>query len=371
MRASSLLLTLPLTLAVALALALALTWALAVTAAPKTHRSWRSLTLCLTTTTTPAAPAASGAMPTAIVRWLPDRELRHCTCGHRLALRARERGSNERATHWTFLGRRGCLGHGRRRWRRRRERGWERRRSVGDRGRWNRAPGRRGVMAVAGRRHRGDGRRQLVVHRGWRVFRVGIHMMREPRRRLRSLQSVEHLVEKSRLRPLAPLRRHLALFEFVFRVTDDAAGLFDAVVDHRHDGVIGDTALARTVIVQHVAGPEPALLHALPRETKAQITVQEGRTLTSCPGASPHPTTAQCRNLMKEQPDGLRRRTRGRYSVTAAFTFSKRNRVECRGITRTAAGSPKATVSPPRAPGERRAGMWTAASFVREPMLPA
>jgi hypothetical protein len=30
--------------------------------------------------------------------------------------------------------------------------------------------------------------------------------------------------------------------------------------------VIRDTALARTVVVQHVAGPKPALLHALPRK---------------------------------------------------------------------------------------------------------
>ena len=65
----------------------------------------------------------------------------------------------------------------------------------------------------------------------------------------------------------APLRRHLALFVFVLCVTDVATRLFDLIVDHRDDGVIGDTALAWTIIVQHVAGPIPAVLHALPRKT--------------------------------------------------------------------------------------------------------
>src|SRR5688572_21488325 len=83
---------------------------------------------------------------------------------------------------------------------------------------------------------------------------------------LRSLQAFEHLCEESRLRLLASLRRHLAVFEFVLGVADATTSLLDMVVDHRHDGVIRDTALARTVVVQHVAGPEPALLHALPRK---------------------------------------------------------------------------------------------------------
>jgi hypothetical protein len=84
--------------------------------------------------------------------------------------------------------------------------------------------------------------------------------------RLRSLQSVEDLRKERRFRFLATLRRDLAFPILVLGVTDDAPRLFDVVFDHRHDGVIRDTALARTVVVQHVAGPKPALLHALPRK---------------------------------------------------------------------------------------------------------
>jgi len=57
-------------------------------------------------------------------------------------------------------------------------------------------------------------------------------------------------------------------------------------------------------------------------DKQAQITVQEGRTLTWCPGANLRHTTARCRMSMTEQPDGLRKRTRGRYSVAVAFTVS-------------------------------------------------
>lgn len=101
MRPSTLRLTLPLALP------------LAVTAASKTHRSGRPLTLLMTATT---APAAAGVMSAAIVGRLTDRELRHRTRGHRLALGARQRGSNERATHRPFFWRRrGPIGQGRRR----------------------------------------------------------------------------------------------------------------------------------------------------------------------------------------------------------------------------------------------------------------
>ena len=104
-------------------------------------------------------------------------------------------------------------------------------------------------------------------------------------RRAVALQTVEHLREQRGLGLLAALRRHLAVFVLVLRVADDAAGLLDVVVDHRDDGVIGNTALARTVVVQHVAGPEPALLHALPRNNDTtQITVQEGNLARSRAG---------------------------------------------------------------------------------------
>lgn len=86
-----------------------------------------------------------------------------------------------------------------------------------------------------------------------------------------ALQPIEHLREERR-RLFFPLRRHLRLLVLMLCVTDDAACLFDFVFDHRHDGVIRNAALARTVVVQHVARPKPALLHALPR--KAEVRTQ-------------------------------------------------------------------------------------------------
>jgi hypothetical protein len=40
-----------------------------------------------------------------------------------------------------------------------------------------------------------------------------------------------------------------------------AAGLLHLVIDHRDDGVVGDAALTRAVVVQNVTEPKPALLH--------------------------------------------------------------------------------------------------------------
>ena len=87
------------TTALLLALSLPLTVTLAVTAAPETHGARRSLPLCMTT----AVPAAAGAMSTAIVGRLPNRELRHRTRRNRLPLGARQGGSDQRASHRSFL----------------------------------------------------------------------------------------------------------------------------------------------------------------------------------------------------------------------------------------------------------------------------
>ena len=85
----------------------------------------------------------------------------------------------------------------------------------------------------------------------------------------RAVHAVEHLSEqRGRLR-LAARRRDLALLVFVLRVADAATRLSDFIVDHRDDGVIGDAALAWTIIVQHVAGPIPAVLHATPPKTES------------------------------------------------------------------------------------------------------
>ena len=91
----------------------------------------------------------------------------------------------------------------------------------------------------------------------------------------------------------APLRGHLAVLVLVLGVADATASLFDVVVDHRHDGVISDTALARTVVVHHVAGPKPALLHALPRKPKSSDHCAGGKTGT----AHVVPSAIRARNL--------------------------------------------------------------------------
>ena len=70
---------------------------------------------------------------------------------------------------------------------------------------------------------------------------------------------------EGRLRLLAPRRRHFGLLIFVVRVARGAACLLHLVFDYCDDRMIRDAALARTVVVQNVTEPNPALLHELPR----------------------------------------------------------------------------------------------------------
>ena len=120
-----------------------------------------------------------------------------------------------------------------------------------------------------------------------------------------SLKTFEHLVEEGGLGTAFALRRYLAIFELVLGVAHATARLLDVVVDHRHDGVISDTALARTVVIHDVAGPEPALLHALPRKTEIrQITVREGKRarLTLCRAPSWRETSSSDQTLDERSP---------------------------------------------------------------------
>jgi hypothetical protein len=61
-------------------------------------------------------------------------------------------------------------------------------------------------------------------------------------------------------------RGNPGLLVFMVRVTRGAARLLHRIVNHRNDGVIGNAALARTVVVENVTEPNPALLHELPPE---------------------------------------------------------------------------------------------------------
>jgi hypothetical protein len=58
------------------------------------------------------------------------------------------------------------------------------------------------------------------------------------------------------------------------RVARGASRLLHRVVDHRDDGVIGDPALARTIVVENVTEPNPALLHEVPRSRFHQVGIR-------------------------------------------------------------------------------------------------
>ncbi len=60
-------------------------------------------------------------------------------------------------------------------------------------------------------------------------------------------------------------RRHLGRLVFMIRIAGRAAGLLHLLFDHGDDYMVGHAALARTVVVQNVTEPNPALLHELPR----------------------------------------------------------------------------------------------------------
>jgi len=64
---------------------------------------------------------------------------------------------------------------------------------------------------------------------------------------------------------LAAWGRSLGLLVFVLGVTRRTPRLPNVVIDHGDDDVVRDAALARTVVVQNVTEPKPALLHELPR----------------------------------------------------------------------------------------------------------
>jgi hypothetical protein len=50
------------------------------------------------------------------------------------------------------------------------------------------------------------------------------------------------------------------------RIARGAARLFHLIINHRHDRVIGDATFTRTIVVQNVTEPKPALLHLIPPE---------------------------------------------------------------------------------------------------------
>jgi hypothetical protein len=63
---------------------------------------------------------------------------------------------------------------------------------------------------------------------------------------------------------LSSRRWNLGLLVFMLGVARAAACLLHFVVDHGDHRMIGDAALARTVVVKNVTEPNPALLHKYP-----------------------------------------------------------------------------------------------------------
>jgi hypothetical protein len=59
----------------------------------------------------------------------------------------------------------------------------------------------------------------------------------------------------------ATRRRNARLFVLVVGVARRAARLLHLILNHRDDHVIGDAAFTRTIVVQNVTEPRPALLH--------------------------------------------------------------------------------------------------------------
>src|SRR5947207_1353253 len=66
--------------------------------------------------------------------------------------------------------------------------------------------------------------------------------------------------ERRRCVAFASLTRHLRVLVLVLRIARRAARLLHVGAYHRDDGVIGEPALTRTVIVQNVTKPKLALL---------------------------------------------------------------------------------------------------------------
>lgn len=99
---------------------------------------------------------------------------------------------------------------------------------------------------------------------GWRHRLWWRHLVRAGAFRIDAIAS-RGTRHKGSFRSLAALRRDLRVLVLVVRVARHASRLLHLVVNHRNDCVIRDAPLARTVVVENVTEPNPALLHLLVR----------------------------------------------------------------------------------------------------------
>jgi len=195
-----------------------------------THRASTTTTLPLTGAIAIEASAAAA--------WLSDREVWRFSLWY-LSFRTRQGRANQRPVHRPFVltaGVGGLIDISRR---------------VGfrvDRWRWQ--------------RRCGDDVRSFGRVGGLETDRLGLGL------RLRGEDARFRLVHPVSQRGgwFATTRRgHFGLLVLMLRVARRATRLLHVVLDHRDHRMIGDAALARTIVVENVTEPNPALLHELPR----------------------------------------------------------------------------------------------------------
>jgi hypothetical protein len=188
----------------------------------------------------PAVAVVAVSLPVEAAAVLTDGEVWRLAFRH-LALRARQRGANQWPMHPFVLGRVG-LGF------------W----ISGSGGFSGDALERSGFLEKCGRRG------EILVHcRGIR-FGIWIDWIDRGPWRTRTRDG-GHVGDERTLRLLSASRRQFRLFVLVIRVARGAACLLHVVFDHGDHHVIRDAALTRTVVVENVTEPNPALLHELPR----------------------------------------------------------------------------------------------------------
>ncbi|MBI4264282.1 MAG: hypothetical protein HY657_07890 [Acidobacteria bacterium] len=198
--------------------------------------------------------------------WLTDREVRSLAFGN-LPLGARQRRADEPSMHRPLVfGSRGAdglsvrLGFGRR---------GRQRRSLHHLG--------SGIGGCFGERRifgRHEVRRRLLDRRGGGDGT--------------GTERAFYRLTQNPLGLLATGWRRLRVLVLVLRVARRAARLLHILRDHRHYHVIGDPALPRTVVVQNVTEPKPALLHqwyVLP-ESRTGRSTRIGMAAVSCSHSS-------------------------------------------------------------------------------------
>jgi hypothetical protein len=191
----------------------------------------------------PAVAVVAVSLPVEAAAVLTDGEVWRLALRH-LALRARQRGANQWPMHPFVLGRVGLgfwvTGSG----------GFS-----GLRGFSGGARQGRGFLEECGRRG------EILVHR--RGIRLGVGIDRGHWRT--RTRDGGRIGDERAFRLLSARRRQFRLFVLMIRVARGAACLLHVLFDHGDNHMIRDAALTRTVVVENVTEPNPALLHELPR----------------------------------------------------------------------------------------------------------